>query len=92
MSERFLIAFKLFFPKHQWDCVLKFCHLMSFYDLQVLLENIYDAISDTPDELFWATLNEKFFEFVRKWMEHLKSGEILCAHRPKFLNVSADAG
>ena len=41
--------------------VLKFCHVMSFYVLQVSFENIYYRIAEVIENLFWTWLIENFF-------------------------------
>ena len=60
---------------------------MSFYGLQVSFEQIYYAFAKKPDKLFWARLKKVTFAFAGKRLEHLESREILCFHRPKFLNA-----
>ena len=60
---------------------------MSFYGLQVSLEQIYYAFAKKPDKLVWARLKEVTFAFAGKQLEHLESREILCVHRPKTLNA-----
>ena len=67
-----------------------FCNVMFFYTLQVSYEQIFYAFAKKPDKLFWARLKEKIFAFVGKRLKHLENEEILCVHRPKGLNVSAD--
>ena len=60
---------------------------MSFYALRISFEKIYYTIPEETDKLFWARLNEKFFAYVGKRLEHLESREILCVHFLKVLNV-----
>ena len=47
------------------NLALKFCHVMSFYALQVCFEEIYYANAKQPDKHFWERLKEKIFAFVR---------------------------
>ena len=65
---------------------------MSLYALRVSFEQIYYAFAKKPDKPFWGRLKEKTFAIVGKRLEHLESREILCVHRPKFLNVSVVPG
>ena len=65
---------------------------MTFYALQVSLEQIYYAFAKKPDKLFWARLKEKILAFVGKRLEHLESRAILCVHRRNFSTVSAGLG
>ena len=65
---------------------------MSFYALQVSLEKIYYTFVEEPHKRFWTRLKENAFAFVKKYLEHLESWEILCVHRSKILDVSAVPG
>ena len=77
------------FRDNSLNLALKFCHVMSFYALHVSFEQIYYAFAKKLHKLFWARLKQETFAFVGKWLEHLKSREILCVACPNFLTDSA---
>ena len=54
------------FQKEQSNFVLKLCHVMCFYALQVSFETIYYAFAERPDKLLWTGWKEKAFAFVGK--------------------------
>ena len=65
---------------------------MSFYALQVSLQQIYYAFTEKPEKLFWTRPNEKPFAFAGNRLKHLESRDILCIHRPETLKVSTGPG
>ena len=65
---------------------------MSFYAALVSFEQIHYAFAEKPEKLFWARLEENFFGFTRKQLEHFESREILCVHRSKTENGSTIRG
>ena len=71
---------------------LKPCHVMSLYAWRSSFEQIYYALANKQDELFWTRLKEKFFEFAGKWLENLQSRETLCLHRPNISNIPSGRG
>ena len=45
-----------------------------------------------PVNSFGKAWRKRIFEYLGKWLEHLESRGILCAHRPNFLTVPAGPG
>ena len=50
---------------------------MSFYALQISLEESFYAFPKKPDKHFRTTLKERTFALVGKKLEHLQSKDIL---------------
>ena len=64
------------FQEERSNFVLNFCHLMSFYVLQVSFEKNYSKFAEEPDKLFRTRLQEKTFAFVGKGLELMERREI----------------
>ena len=70
------------------NLVLRFCHVMSFYALQISFEEIYYAFAERPDKLFGTRLKQNTFEFAGKSLDYLASGKFLFFRCSEFLIAS----
>ena len=61
-----LLCFQEIHFREQSNFVMKFFHMMSFYDLQVSFEKIDFILAEKPDEIFWTRLKERTCTFVGK--------------------------
>ena len=61
---------------------------MSFYALQVLIEQVYHALAVKMYKLFWTRMKDMSFALAAKQFEHLESRSNLFVHKSRILNAS----